>query len=319
MLGSYVVIIDNERKIDRLVNETEKSEVTINRYGCEVVGYRIQDAARGQSVPLLWRDNQIEAPEKGWKNHAPILFPIVGGLKEKKSLLGDTVISSRGNHGFARHSTFDLVETSHDGRAMIRYRLKPNPEIRQYYPFDFQLDLVYELIGNILAVTFEISNPGRGPILYQFGWHPGFATPVFSGKGSKTDCRILMPKGTITKYENNEHCRLTGNKQEISVGGPLVWTEKELEDTLMFGIDDPEMRHVTLEDPAARVSIRVEFPDFPHLGLWANQGEDYICIEPWQGMDDHEEQETFDKKLGIVKLEPGCSDKRTITVTPRIA
>jgi len=87
----------------------------------------------------------------------------------------------------------------------------------------------------------------------------------------------------------------------------------------MFGIDDPEMRHVTLEDPISRVSIRVEFPDFPHLGLWANQGEEYICIEPWQGMDDHEEQEPFDRKLGIVKLEPGCKDKRTITVTPRIA
>ena len=36
-------------------------------------------------------------------------------------------------------------------------------------------------------------------------------------------------------------------------------------------------------------------------------------------MDDHEEQEPFDRKLGIVKLEPGCKDKRTITVTPRIA
>jgi len=220
MLGSYLVVIDNESKIDRLVNETEKSEVLINRYGCEVIGYRIHDSARGLTVPLLWRDGLLEAPEKGWKNHAPILFPIVGGLKDKKSLLGNTVISSRGNHGFARHSTFDLVQTSHDGRAMIHYRLKPNPEIRQYYPFDFQLDLIYELIGNILAVTFEIGNPGQEPIHYQFGWHPGFATPVFSGIGSKLGCRIVMPKGRITKYENNEHCRLTGDKMEIAVGGP---------------------------------------------------------------------------------------------------
>lgn len=319
MLGSYVVIVDNEKKIDRLVNNTEKSEVMVSRYGGEVVGYRIYDSARDRVVPLLYRDSQPDPPEKGWKNHATVLFPIVGGLKGKKSRLGDREISTRGNHGFARHSTFELVETSHDGRAMIRYRLKPNEEIRQYYPFRFQLDLVYELIGNILAVTFEVSNPGREDIYYQFGWHPGFATPVFSGQGRKNNCRLIMPTGKIIKYANNEHCRLTGETTEIQVGGPLVWTEKELEATLMYEIPDSEMRHVTLEDPDSRVSIRVEFPDFPHLGFWSEPGEEFICIEPWQGMDDSEEQEPFDRKVGVVRLEPGRIDKRTITVTSRIA
>lgn len=319
MSGSHAVIIDHESKIDRLVCETEKSEVLLNRFGGEMIGYRIFDAVRNQVLPLLYRDSVVEPPDKGWKNHATILFPIVGGLKDKKSQLGDIEITSRGNHGFARHSLFELIDTCDDGRAMIRYRLKPNTEIRKHYPFEFQFDLVYQLVGNNLSVTFEISNPGCEAIFYQFGWHPGFATPVISGVGRKEDCRIVLPKGCITRFHNNDTCLLTGKTSQVEVDGSLSWTEKELEGTLLFGIDDLEMRQVTLEDPASQVFIRVEFPDFPHLGLWSKQGEDFICIEPWQGMDDHIEQASFDKKLGIVRLEPGHIDKREIQVKPSVA
>ena len=126
----------------------------------------------------------------------------------------------------------------------------------------------------------------------------------------------MVPKGSITRFHNNEACFLTGKTSQVEVDGPLIWTEKELEGTLLFGIDDPEMRQVTLEDPASQVSIRVEFPDFPHLGLWSKQGDDFICIEPWQGMDDHIDQESFDQKLGVVRLEPGQVDKREIQVKP---
>ena len=318
MLGLYSVIIDHERKIDRLVNEVDKSEVVLNRFGGEMIGYRIFDAASNRVLPLLYRDAIVETPEVGWKNHATILFPIVGGLKNKKSQFGDIEITSRGNHGFARHSLFELVETRDDGCAMIRYRLKSNPDTHTYYPFEFQFDLVYQLVGNNLSITFEITNPGSQSMYYQFGWHPGFATPIVNGIGSKENCRIVLPKGRFTRYHNNDACLLTGETSAVEVDGALIWTEKALEETLIFAIDDPAMRQVTLEDPASQVFIRMEFPDFPHLGLWSKQGDNFICIEPWQGMDDHLEQESFDQKLGIMRLEPGQVDKREIQVKPWI-
>ena len=104
----------------------------------------------------------------------------------------------------------------------------------------------------------------------------------------------------------------------MTVGGPLEWTEEGLELTYMYEIDDPSKRAVTLEDPASGVSLRIEFPGFPHLGLWSEPGDDFICIEPWQGMDDHEDQETFDQKIGVVKLEAGGVDCRMIKVIPAI-
>ena len=102
----------------------------------------------------------------------------------------------------------------------------------------------------------------------------------------------------------------------ISVDGALDWTEEGLELTYMYEIDDPGNRTVRLEDPNLGVAVRVDFPEFPHLGFWSEPGDEFICIEPWQGMDDHEEQEPFDQKVGVVKLRPGGTDRRAIGVTP---
>ncbi|MEA2062159.1 MAG: hypothetical protein U9P14_00550 [Gemmatimonadota bacterium] len=316
-MGSYRVESDQKAGLDSLICETAGSRVLINRFGCEVIGYRVTDPASGKEIPFFYRDWEAQPPADGWKNHSTILFPIVGGLKDKRSKLGGKVVSTKGNHGFARHSAFELTGTVESGdRAAARYRLLPNEEIRSYYPFDFVLEIEFALEGNSLSATFSITNPGSEPAYYCFGWHPGFAAPLVPGVGKKADCRLVFPYGTIRKYHNNEHCRLTGQTSLVEVGGPLAWTEEELEATMMLGIDDPAMRSVTLEDTAGNISLRVDFPQFPHLGFWSEPGYDFICIEPWQGMDDHEDQEPFDEKVGVVKLEPGAVDRRTIKLTP---
>ena len=315
-MAQYSVKTDDNLLIDKLINETDKSSVTINRFGGEVIGYRILDRDKSTELGLLNHDG-LAKPQDGWKNHATVLFPIVGGLKNKKSQLGDKVISSRGNHGFARHSTFELVGRDTNDKAALIYRLTPNDEIREYYPFNFQLDITYQLSANELTTTFAITNTEKNrDIYFCFGWHPGFKTPVIDGKGNKTDCQILFKKGTYTKYHNNEECRLTGQTSQIELDGPLQWTEDELEATIMLEIDEPANRTCALYDPAAGLKIELDFKEMPHLGLWSEPGCNFICIEPWQGMDDHEQQETFDKKVGIAKLAPGQTDKRSITVRP---
>ena len=318
-MAVYSILTDEETHIDKLVNESGKSSVIINRFGGEVIGYRIYDEKREKELPLLVRDGIREKPAEGWKNHATILFPIVGGIKGDKSYLEDTLITSKGYHGFARHSTFELVEKDTSDKALLRYRLSANEETRKYYPFDFQMDITYQLKGNDLTVLFEMANKEKEKDIYFcIGWHPGFRTPVIESVGSKTDCQILLNKGVYRKYHNNEHCRLTGETSELEIDGAVSWTEEELELTIMLEIDDRDKRVCTLYDPASDIKIEVEFKDFPHLGLWSERGNDFICIEPWQGMDDHEEQEPFDKKAGIVKLSPGEVDKRVITVKPKL-
>jgi galactose mutarotase-like enzyme len=315
-MSAYGIQLDDDSGIDRVLNRETGARLMLNRLGAELIGYRISDRTDGREIPLMYRDSLAETPSSGWKNHATVLFPIVGGLKNKVSKLGSATISTPGNHGVARHSLFEVIETSAEGKGAICYRLRANNYTREYYPFDFQLDLRFELVGLNLAVIFEILNPGSERIHYCFGWHPGFSTPFLKGTGQKTDCQLIMPSGNIRKYHNNEYCRLTGETSMMAVGGPLDWTEEGLELTYMYEIDDPACRMVRLSDPNAGVSVKVDFPEFPHLGFWSEPGEEFICIEPWQGMDDHEEQEPFDQKVGVVALEAGAIDRRTIRVTP---
>jgi len=316
-MSAYEIQLDEDNKIDRLLHKQSGTKLMLSRLGAELIGYRVFDPIRDREIPLMYRDSIAERPETGWKNHATVLFPIVGGLKNKVSKLGDITIRTPGNHGIARHSRFSLVRADDSSETgLIQYRLSANDYTREYYPFDFQLDVIFELQGRDLAVTFELSNPGNDAIYYCLGWHPGFRTPFAEGHGQKRDCRLVVPRGRIRRYHNNEHCRLTGQTSMMSVDGPLEWTEDGLELTYMYEIDDPANRTVRLEDPDSGVSIRVDFPGFPHLGLWSEPGDEFICIEPWQGMDDHEEQESFDRKVGVVKLAAGGIDRRTIRVTP---
>ncbi len=315
-MSVYEIQLDDESKIDRVLNQQSGARLILNRLGAELIGYRIRHRNSGREIPLMYRDSLPEKPESGWKNHATLLFPIVGGLKNKVSKLGDTEISTPGNHGIARHSLFSVVGAEDGKRGLIHYRLSANDYTREYYPFEFQFDLTFELLNQDLAVGFEISNPGNGPIYYCFGWHPGFSTPFLQGQGRKSECRLVMPQGQIRKYHNNEHCRLTGKTSMMTVGGPLDWTEEGLELTYMYEIDDRALRTVRLEDPGSGVAVRIDFPEFPQLGFWSEPGDDFICIEPWQGMDDHEIQETFDQKVGVVRLEADGVDHRTIKVIP---
>ena len=86
----------------------------------------------------------------------------------------------------------------------------------------------------------------------------------------------------------------------------------------MLEFPDAGKRAVTLSDTAAGIDLEVDFTDFPQLGLWSEPGWNFICIEPWQGMDDHEEQEPFDEKVGIVRLPAGEEEKKTALVRARV-
>jgi galactose mutarotase-like enzyme len=317
-MANYAVKLDDSAHLDRLINETDKSSVLINRIGCETIGYRIFDKQNNRELALLHRDSEVEPPKQGWKNHATVLFPFIGRLIDNKSRLGDKIISNPGLHGFARRALFAVVDSETKGRAAIHYRLTANAETRKLYPFEFQFDITYALKGNILTATFEIRNPAdKEDLYYSFGWHPGFRTPVIDGLGTKMGCQVLFNKGVYKSHLVDKDCNLTGEVKELQLDGPLQTTEEELQGTILLEIEKPENRLCTLRDPLAGLDLAVDFKDFPHVGLWADVGVNFICIEPWQGMDDHVQQRTFDQKFGIMKLAPGEVDRRNVTVTPR--
>jgi galactose mutarotase-like enzyme len=50
--------------------------------------------------------------------------------------------------------------------------------------------------------------------------------------------------------------------------------------------------------------LKVNFTDFPNLGIWTVKNAPFLCIEPWFGYSDTlEEYDDFSKKEGIQLLE----------------
>ena len=81
-----------------------------------------------------------------WGKHAPILFPIVGSLRN------NTATSAAGacempRHGLARIVEHKLVEVSEDGSS-VTYEITDTPESLKAFPFHFKLNMTYALTGD---------------------------------------------------------------------------------------------------------------------------------------------------------------------------
>ena len=85
------------------------------------------------------------------------------------------------------------------------------------------------------------------------------------------------------------------------------------EDALFFvGLESCSLRYGADDGP----QIRVDFPDFPDLGVWTKPGADYICIEPWQGFNDPADFDgDLGEKPGMLVLAAGAEWRSTMTLT----
>ncbi|OGJ91399.1 MAG: hypothetical protein A2268_00145 [Candidatus Raymondbacteria bacterium RifOxyA12_full_50_37] len=317
-MARYTVEKETKPGFDRLVDSVTKSAVFIKRLGCEVIGYDVFDPQRGKTIPMLWNNNNdTPVSESAWKNHATVLFPHVGAVHNNASVLGAQKITTPGGHGFARKSVFQLAKVSESDCASATYLLQANDETLKYFPFRFKLEITYCLKDSRLSATFTVTNKDTQDIYYQFGWHPGFSTDMGLG-GKKSDWQILLPKGKYLEYivADAEDSYMTGEAKPVSLDGPIAWNEKSLNKTIVFEVTDTVNRRCRIFNPKLNIGVEAVYYDFPHLGLWAGVNQPFICIEPWQGMDDRLEQEPWDKKIGMLKVAPGVVIRKTAEIIP---
>ena len=139
---------------------------TINAQGAELSSLR-----NAEGRELLWQ----AGPQ--WPRHAPILFPIVGRLKNDR-LRHDGKTYPMTQHGFARDRRFAWVE---QGTQSCKLALSDDAETRARYPFAFRLEVTYAVDGADLEVGFEIINTGDEMLPASLGGHPAFNWPLVPG------------------------------------------------------------------------------------------------------------------------------------------
>ena len=87
-----------------------------------------------------------------WAGRNPILFPIVGSLKDN-TVYFDTKPHHMGRHGFARLSLFSAVE---QGMDYVVFELRDNPDTLEQYPFPFRLRVRHQLLDDGFYTQFEV-------------------------------------------------------------------------------------------------------------------------------------------------------------------
>lgn len=234
-------------------------------------GAELQRLHTASGEELLWDGN----PDV-WAGRSPLLFPIVGNVK-------DDHITVRGRrypllrHGFARTSTFELVESA---AAHCTWRLKPNDETRTRYPFAFRLDVTYAFDGARLTMRATVANEGADTMPASFGFHPAFRWPLVAGVAREDhDVRFDKPEPEPIR-------RLAGGLLGSPEPTPVTGDRLALADTLFerdaLIFDRLRSRRLTYGPPAGR-RLQLDFPEMPHLGIWTKPGAGFICLEPWHG------------------------------------
>jgi galactose mutarotase-like enzyme len=268
---------------------------------------------------LRLRENNLEfiwqADPGFWPKSSPLLFPIVGSLKNGSYLHKGTEYRLP-RHGFARDREFSVAETS---SGCVKFVLESDELTRKIYPFDWSLSVEYSLEGTSLTTAWTVENRSNEPLPFSIGAHPAFRVPILPGERYE-DYRIEFERSeTLMRGFLDSNGLVTGEQREISAKGSISLRHSLFEkDALIF--DSFESCKATIRSEKSPWSVSVEFPGFPFLGIWAAKGADFVCIEPWQGIADGTDSggEILNKR-GILKIKPGDSCRLKYTISVNIA
>jgi len=236
-----------------------------------------------------------------WGKTSPILFPIVGALKENRYLFeGNKYNLPR--HGFAREMNFDVCE--HAGHLVV-FGLSSSDETRALYPFEFDLEVEYCLEGMALRVEYRVKNSSaKEPMWFSLGAHPAFAIEV-NGDKSYSDYQLYFEQDEVLNL-HPLHDNLLRRKAQIL---PLEKGLLPLSYPLFYNdalvMTDLKSERIVLMNSQDDRKLTFSFVDFPHFGIWAAKDADFVCLEPWSGVADFEDHNgELTQKFGINRLEP---------------
>ncbi|PAV31134.1 aldose epimerase [Virgibacillus profundi] len=266
-----------------------------------------QDDAEVREV--IHKQNEISYMWTGdsayWGRVSPVLFPIVGRLKEDQyQVKGESYSMSQ--HGFLRDVTFEVDKQEKDSAS---FTFQSACRFTDIYPYEFKATIHYKLKEDSLLVQWEITNENKGDMYFSIGAHPAFRIPLLEEENLEDYHVKLVPaeNKNVLEYGIKDsliHKKGTAHDYERI---PLQASLFENDALIYSNID-----RVTLESSKSNRGIEVTLKDFPFVGIWSKYDEQngtiapFVCIEPWHGIADmHDTSGNLKDKFGINKLGAG--------------
>ncbi|MGI3901764.1 MAG: aldose 1-epimerase family protein [Janthinobacterium lividum] len=246
---------------------TSRLSAEIALKGAELIRLRDEEGR-----DLLWNGDPTF-----WTGRAPILFPIVGRLKDDHLSVDGTSYPMR-QHGIARTSLFTLAERN---ETSCRLRLDSDETTRQAYPFDFALDLTYRIAAAALTITGTVHNPGPVALPVSFGFHPAFRWPLPYGAAAG-DHVVTFAEAEPAPLATLKGGLLTHRRKPTPVEGRRLTLTPHLFDEDALILLAPASRSLRYGPEHGR-GLTIGFDGMPQLGIWSKPGAPFVCLEPWSG------------------------------------
>jgi Galactose mutarotase and related enzymes len=269
--------------------------------------FGIVDTVGGELISYKNNDREYiwSGMAEYWTGHAPVLFPIVGALKDNKIAI-DGGDYSMNKHGFARKSEFALTKLT-DNKAV--FELTYNEETLKQYPYKFKLVITHEIDDKGFSTEYKVQNLDSKPIMFAIGGHTGFAVD------SIEDYKLV--------FDQTENCKLYYTDKDSIISDNFVHA-KSLDNTNEFELyyadydidviiaKDLKSRKVKLVHKTNGRGVEFDYSGFDVLGIWTPPGKKapFICLEPWNGIPAYDtENGTFANKPYIVTVDKDNSYK----------
>lgn len=244
-----------------------KLSVQIKSKGAELFSLKNKVTQR----ELIWEGNS-----DFWGKHSPVLFPIVGTLKNNTYRFENKEYQLP-RHGFARDLEFKIVYQTENE---VIFSLSSDENTAKLFPFKFELQMHYILIDATLKLSYSVKNLDNKTLPFSIGAHPAFALPFeFENYSLQFEHQETLKSCTL------ENDLLSDKTFEIKLENKNLPLSYSLfaNDALIFKtLKSKFITIVETENPILKIS----FSDFKNLGIWTKPNAKFICIEPWLGYSD---------------------------------
>jgi len=237
-----------------------------------------------------------------WNGSAPVLFPIVGGLKGNQYTHGGKTYSLS-QHGFARGSAFSVTRAGEDSAELT---LLPSQKTREVYPFEFRLDVSFQLERAGISVGYRVTNTGSLRMPFSIGSHPAFVIP-FAGGVLENYYVLFDQEEEMERWFLKDGVIAAGKTAPVLENRRVLNVTRNSFDDGALIFKHPRSREFTIANSLNSHAVKVITDGVPFLGIWAKPGgAPFLCIEPWHGIADMSDTSgNLADKEGILTLEPG--------------
>ena len=214
--------------------KNEHIKAKIKSFGAELNSLQKID----ENLEYMWQGDL-----KYWNRHSPILFPIVGRLKNDSYTYQNQKYNMT-QHGFARDKEFEVIKNEVD---FMEFRLKSDEKTLEIYPFSFELYLSYKLDKNSLIVSYKVINKSDDKMLFSIGAHPAFNWTLNENE-QKEDYFLEFENIKNTKRYFLNELGLVYNSIDLEIKDNKIALNEELfkNDALVF--NDSNIKNVTLRN-----------------------------------------------------------------------